>query len=508
LSLKNRLLMIAIITAVALALILPGPFAEKFFKGEPIRLGLDLKGGIEMVLAPDYRIGARPLAKLGEELIAAMAQAKITAPQITQLGVADNERYEGLELTFASAKEVERAKNLGLFQGARKLDFFGETINLILAPVYKGNKIELAINQDSKDFPEDALRNAKEIIENRISGAASGMAEADVRIDNKGRLNVQLPGIKTLEDARKIITATGRLTFRINDRIVLDGTDMEVTGVGPNPQGGGYVIRFSFKGDAAKQLEKITSENINKTMAVYLDEKMLMDPTIKDTIPGGEGMITFGSGASRQDVERDALLMKAGALPISLRVVQSTQVAPTLGKEIVNQSLVAGLIGILLVMAFMLVFYNRPGLIADAVLVIYAIVVMATMAIFRGVLTLPGVAGMILSLGMAVDANIIIFERIKDEIRNGKRVRAAIHAGFDRAYITILDSNLTTLISAGVLFFFGTGAVQGFAVTLTIGVLLSMFTALFVTRAFLDWRTELNPDRYIKYFGAKEVVSE
>jgi preprotein translocase subunit SecD len=153
----------------------------------------------------------------------------------------------------------------------------------------------------------------------------------------------------------------------------------------------------------------------------------------------------------------------------------------------------------------MLFFYGMPGLMADVALLLYGIMVLGVMAIFRGVLTLPGVAGFILSLGMAVDANIIIFERIKDEIRNGKRVRPAIEGGFHRAFTAILDSNLTTLISAGVLLFYGSGPIKGFAVTLGLGVLISMFTAIFVTRVLIEWRVDQNPDKYIKHFGGKEV---
>jgi preprotein translocase subunit SecD len=226
---------------------------------------------------------------------------------------------------------------------------------------------------------------------------------------------------------------------------------------------------------------------------------------IQDVIPNGSGEITFGN-TTKAEVEKNAILMKSGALPISLKVVQSTQVEPTLGKEIVHQSMVAGIVGVVLVIVFMIIFYSLPGLLADCALVMYAIFVLGFMALFRGVLTLPGVAGLILGIGMAVDANIIIFERIKDELRNGKRVRAALHGGFDRALVTILDSNVTTLIAAGVLFFFGSGSVQGFAVTLGISILVSMFTAVFVTRFFLEWRMAQDPDRYAKYFGVKEVI--
>ncbi len=493
---------IFIITLI-LALII-SPIGANLFKTDPIRLGLDLKGGVELLLAPDYRVGTNVMSKLSDELMAKIRQANITAPQVAPLGVLDGDRYDGLQFTFANANDVTRAQNIGAFPNRFKLDFYGETKNFNFEPKINGNVVELTILEDPRDFPGDALERSKAIIEHRISESASGMAEADVRLDGKGRLNVQLPGLQTLQQARDIIVATGRLTFRINDRIVLDGTDMQDISVSYQA-GKGYVINFTFRGQGAKQLEKITTENIGKKMAVYLDETMLMDPVIQDAIPGGSGIITLGN-ATKEEVEKDALLMKSGALPISLRVVQSTQVAPTLGKEIVKQSLYSGIIGILLVVGFMVLFYGVPGLLADVALIMYAIFVLGTMALFRGVLTLPGIAGVILSLGMAVDANIIIFERIKDEIRNGKRVRPAIQAGFDRAFWTILDANVTTLIAAAVLFFFGSGPVQGFAVTLSIGIIISMLTAIFVTRVFVEWRVDHDPDRYAKYFGVKEVI--
>lgn len=497
----------ALIFLVTLILgLLISPVGAGIFKTDPIRLGLDLKGGVELLLAPDYRIGSGDLFKLGDAIVAKIKQANIAEPQVAPLGVIDNDRYDGLKFTFANAGDAQRAQNIGAFPERYKLDLMGEVKNLNFEPVVKGNIIELKVLRDARDFPDDALDRSKAIIENRINEASSGMAEADVRLDGKGRLNVQLPGLKTLQQARDIIVSTGRLTFRIDNQIVLDGTDMQDIGV-TYQAGKGYVIQFAFKGEGAKQLERITTDNVGKKMAVYLDETMLMDPVIKDALPNGSGIIELGN-ATKQEVEKDALLMKSGALPISLRVVQSTQVAPTLGKEIVRQSLISAVLGVAAVMAFMLVFYSIPGLVADAALAIYAVLVLGVLALFRGVLTLPGMAGFILGVGMAVDANVIIFERIKDEIRNGKRVRPALQAGFDRALIAIIDSNVTTLIAAGVLFFFGNGPVQGFAVTLSISVLVSMFTAIFVTKVFLEWKIDHDPDHYAKHFGAKEVVSE
>lgn len=469
----------------------------------PIRLGLDLKGGIELLLAPDYRVSSKVIGKLGDVISEKLKTANISETSISPLGILDGDRYEGLKITFATPEEAQRADNIGAFPEEYTMNFYGETKNLNITKKIKGNIVELTVLQDPKDFPEDTLKRSLEVISHRIDDASSGMAEADVRLDGKGRINVQLPGISSLEKARELIAATGRLTFRINNQIVLDGTDLKDVSVSLK-QGEGYVINFAFKGNGVRQLEKITTENIGKPMAVYLDEELLMEPIIKSAIPGGEGYISLG-GKDKEEVVNYAILMKSGALPVSMKVVQSTQVAPTLGKEIIHQSLIAGIISLAVVVLFMILFYGMPGLMADVALAMYGIMVLGVMAIFRGVLTLPGVAGFILSLGMAVDANIIIFERIKDEIRNGKRVRAAIEGGFHRAYTAILDSNLTTLISAGVLLFFGSGPIKGFAITLGLGVLISMFTAIFVTRVLIEWRVDHDPDRYIKHFGGKEV---
>ncbi len=499
-DLRWKFLTIIIFFAGALFLIF-----NPFSKGETIRFGLDLKGGIELVLEADYRLGTKVLSKLKNELIFKMREAALGEPGVSYLGSEDNNRYDGLVFKFSSPEELARAQNMGLFKTRYQLDFYGETKNLILTPNFQGEVAELKIRQDPNDYPKDALKRALTIIDNRISQASSGMAEADVRLDNQGRINVQLPGLKSMEDAQAIITATGRLTFRINNRVVLDGTDLkDITYV--NRPGEGYALPFSFKGNGAKQLAKITADNVGKNMAVYLDEQMLMDPVIKSALPDGSGEISLGLDATREEAERYAILMKSGSLPVSLKVAALSQVAPTLGKEIVNLSGIAMLSGIILVMIFMVCFYKVPGLIADVVLIFYATFVLGIMVMSNGVLTLPGIAGIILSIGMAVDANIIIFERIKDELRNGKRMRSALEAGFNRAFTAILDSNVTTLIAAIVLLIFGSGPVQGFGVTLTIGVLTSMLTAIFVTRIFLQMMIDRNPDKYAKYFGVKEVA--
>ena len=200
------------------ALLLFTPIGTGLFKTDPIRQGLDLKGGVELLLAPDYRLGSSAIFKLGNELVAKMQQANLAAPKVDPLGTLDSDHYEGLVLTFASPAEAQRAINLNLLPDTYKFDAMGDTKNLNFHSKVNGNQVEITILQSATDFPADSLERSMAIIENRINSEASGMAEADVRLDGKGRLDVQLPGINTLEQAKDIITATGKLTFRIDDK--------------------------------------------------------------------------------------------------------------------------------------------------------------------------------------------------------------------------------------------------------------------------------------------------
>jgi preprotein translocase subunit SecD len=234
-------------------------------------------------------------------------------------------------------------------------------------------------------------------------------------------------------------------------------------------------------------------------IGIYLDKQPISLPTVQSVIPDGKGIIT-GSG-SIEEAGDLATLIRAGALPVELETLSVTAVGPQLGANSFEQSIRAGQIGILLVLVFMLLFYRLPGLVSDIALVIYTLIVLTILASIKATLTLPGIAGIILSIGMAVDANVIIFERIKDELRLGKTLRAAIDSGFRRAFLTIFDSNITTLIAAVVLFYFGTGPIKGFAITLSIGILSSMFTAIVVTRYLLKLLVGSNLIKNLKLFG-------
>lgn len=501
------LILVVVVGVYAILPIFSPTLKQLFFRGnDPIRRGLDLKGGIEIILAPDYRVEDRVLSEVENYVQKGVAGLGIKAPAVGFLGKAnDNNRYEGLALKFASAAEAQEVMAAGVIKSTLTWRSGVEEKKLKLnvgVDHEDPSVLTVAVQEDPDNFPKDALYQAKVIIENRIN--SSGLSETVVRLDQtKGRIEVQLPGVRSQAEAERLLKSTGRLNFRLDDKIVMYGTDLEEAQAGYSQQTGAPVINLRFGREGAKLFEQITTENVNKVLAIYLDEEMLMAPVISEPIPNGNAQISMGAGVTLQEAKDYAILMMSGALPISLRSVMATQVAPTLGTETVRLSLLAGLIGIILVFLFIIVAYGRMGVVADLALVIYTMLVLGAIAVLRGVLTLPGIAGIILGIGMAVDANVIIFERIKDEVRLGKGIHSALEAGFDRAYVTILDSNVTTLIAALVLYLFGSGAVKGFAVTLSVSILASMFTALFISKTFLSIWIEKAPDRFLAKYGVR-----
>lgn len=468
-----------------------------------IRTGLDLKGGIELVLAPDYRVEDRVLIDIQNDLVQKIGNLGISEPKKSFLGLREENKYNGLRFTFASENEVQRVINAKIIPSSLDWDKGVEKLSLLLkAEKNRSNPNMLSINVqlNPRMYGSEALTQAKEIISRRVN--SSGLSETDVRLDSKnGRIQVQLPGVASLDQAETLLKSTGRLNFRLDGKIVMYGDNLVDAYAQIDNNKGVPAIYFKFGNESTARFRDITSQNVGKVLSIYLDEEKLMDPVINEAIPSGEGSITLGSGASLKEAKESALLMKSGALPVSLRTIQNTQIAPTLGSEMIRQSMVGAGVGVLGVIIFMLIFYGLPGALANIALIGYAILNLALFAIFKGVLTLPGVAGFILAVGMAVDANIIIFERIKDELRNGKRMRSALDAGFDRAFTAIIDSNVTTILTALMLLIFGTGPIKGFAITLTLGIIISMFTAIVVSKNLLEVMLDKNPDKYVKYFG-------
>jgi preprotein translocase subunit SecD len=362
----------------------------------------------------------------------------------------------------------------------------------------------------------DAVDAAMRVIENRIDQL--GVAEPSLQRQGSRRIVVELPGIQDPERAIALIGKTALLEFvdtqltqlpqgarwsadgktvtvppgagtaqtvKLEKRVVLTGADLADAQASFDQNTTEPIVSFQFKGKGAKTFEDFTGANVGKYLTIVLDSEVISSPVIRDRITGGRGQISGGFTDIRGAREL-AVLLRGGALPVPVEVVERRTVGPTLGGDSLNRTMRAGIVGVAMVLLFMILLYGLPGLLADAALVMYGLFLLAALISLRATLTLPGIAGFILSVGMAIDANILIFERIKEELRSGKTLRAAIGGGWSRAWSAILDSNVTTVLAALVLFSLGTGPVKGFAVTLAIGVTISMFTAIMITRILVD----------------------
>jgi preprotein translocase subunit SecD len=252
-------------------------------------------------------------------------------------------------------------------------------------------------------------------------------------------------------------------------------------------QFGGPIVNFRLTREGGRIFSRVTGPNIGKPLAIVLDGKVESAPNIQDRIRD-QGRITMGGGATFEEAKDLSIVLKAGALPTGVEIIESSVVGPSMGHDSISKGLTSSWIALVLVLIFIGIYYRYSGIIADIALLFNLFFLLAAMAGLRATLTMPGIAGIILTIGISVDANVLIFQRIREEMQTGKTVRAAIDAGYDRALVTIIDSHVTTLITAGILFIFGSGPVKGFAVSLFIGVTLSLYTALFITKTIFDFR--------------------
>ena len=363
-----------------------------------------------------------------------------------------------------------------------------------------GATVLLQATDDPADpLTEEKMERAVATIRERVDSL--GVTEPTILRQGKNRIEVQLPEIQDPQRAIEIIGQTAKLEFKDESgNVVITGADIEkanaVTGEG---LGQSYVVAFTLKSEGAKRFAEATRNNIGKPIGIYLDGNLISNPNVENAIENGEAQITGQS--TREEALDLATLIRAGALPVELTVLQQNLVGPQLGANSFSKSVIAGGIGIILVMLYMIGFYRLPGLVSVIALMLYMLLDLAVLAGIKATLTLPGLAGIILSVGMAVDANVIIFERIKEELKIGKTLRAAIDAGFRRAFLTIFDSNITTLLAALILFYFGSGPIKGFAVTLSIGILCSMFTAIVITKYLIKLLVGSGIVKNTKYFG-------
>jgi preprotein translocase subunit SecD len=348
---------------------------------------------------------------------------------------------------------------------------------------------------------EETMQRVVSVIERRVNGM--GVSEPIIQRQGARRIIIQLPGIYDQEAAIDTIGKTAQLEIKNPlGETVLTGADL-VDAQLSRDQFGRPSVAVEFSKEGAKKFAQLTTVYQGQAIPHVLDGDILVNPVVEGPITGGKGQIT---GRFTVDEAKNlAVLLKAGSLPVPIEVMEIRNVGPILGQQSIDRSLKAGIIGIILIFIYMVAYYRLPGLVADVALAIYVVIVLGAMALLRATLTLPGIAGFILSIGMAVDANVLIFERIREEFRAGKHVRAAVAAGFDRAFRAIFDANITTLITAIVLFYYGSGPVKGFAVTLGLGILASMFTAIVVTRLILNLFVDRNPSGFGEHLGVKGV---
>ncbi len=516
-----------------------GPFAI-YTPSPQLKLGLDLQGGAHVVLRclPSAEMAFlsppdRPLVKSGapvEDAEADAWQPPYTEAQLKEAIMVLLQR-EGLEpaqirVTVAGTNRLvveTQPRNKAAAESQNEL------IKNYLAQNYPGVTIEAA-EMKAVFVERETADKVKYIIEQRLYSMGD-IREPVIQKQGDDRIIVEMPGVRDPQRVLDILKSTAMLEFRLiparytpvnaslddysewedaqtkqnvsweqvraESEINFTGRDLLPISKVQSGQTGDWVVSFDLRPDQKDDFHEFTRRNIGRIMAIVLDRECKMAPNIRSAIPGA-GVIEGNMTA--EDAGDLKLLLNAGALPVPLEIVENRTVSATLGQDSINKSLRAAFFGVIAVMLFMLIYYRLPGLLADIALVLYMALVVAVTAYFGAELTLPGIAGVILSLGTAVDANVIIFERLKEELWARKSMRAAITAGFDRAWTAILDANVTTLITAAVLYWLGTSLIKGFAVMLFIGIACSLFTAVTITRWLLTMVGEApwaqNPSLY------------
>lgn len=510
----GKLAAVLIVLAASIIYTLP-TWKPTLWPYKKINLGLDLQGGIHLILEVQSQKAVEGV--LERQAFELRDRAKKASVKYDRIDLVDGKK---IVVSISGKDTIEKFEKV-LADGFKDLRIASRSID--------GDVLSMTLDipdKEAEHIRQMAVQQALETIRNRID--QFGVSEPDIRIQGENRILVQLPGIKETQRAKDLIGKTALLEFKLVD----ESHDVDAAVKGNVPAGfellyevredketrrvsktpflvqkraqltGNYLtdarvqidsqynepyvaIKFDKKG--AQLFEKISEENVKRRLAIVLDGKVYSAPVIQERIAGGEARIT---GRFTTEEARDlAIVLRAGALPAPVTILEERTVGPSLGSDSIRQGIFAAAIGGLLVVLFMAVYYKVAGLIADLALMFNILMIVAGLAGFGATLTLPGIAGIVLTIGMAVDANVLIFERIREELRSGKSPRAAIDAGFRMSTWTILDSNITTLIAAVVLFQFGTGPVKGFAVTLSLGIISSVFSALVMTRLIFDYLT-------------------
>ncbi len=520
---RNRLIIIAVVLVACILGVVGFPRNYQALKqnvADRIHLGLDLKGGTHLVLQVHVEDAInitidQALIRLRDEF------RSRNIPADVQKKKEGNNTY-----LLITGLPQDRSSDLESLVNSQFSDW-----DLARVPGDPSARSLTLKVSAAATIRNQALTQSMDTIRKRID--ALGVTEPTIAEYGQGdyELVVELPGIGDTTQVRDIIQKTAMLEFKLvqdgpypsreaalsahngilppdsqllpgqneaanstgnevyyilNQIAAVNGRDL--TGADPGRgEGGGWVINFTLNHDGAQRFANVTGQNIGKYLAIVLDNRVVSAPVIKNQI-SDRGEIE-GSYTEQQASDL-ALVLRSGALPASISYLQEETVGPSLGADSIRHGVIASIVGFLAVMGFMLIYYKGAGVNADVALILNLIILLAAMAYVGATLTLPGIAGVILTVGMGVDSNVLIFERIREELRGGKAVPAAVAGGFDHAFITIIDTHVTTVVSAAILFAFGTGPIRGFAVTLTIGLIANLFTSVFVSRTIFDYVLE------------------
>ena len=496
---------VVVVAVIVASVILVSPRDWRGQPRQPINLGLDLQGGIHLVLGVDLDKGIENvLDRMAGDLRTALQRKGIGA-QVTRQG------RTGLTVQLASAQAFPDAQ--------RALADFTEFDTRSQDPAT--GRIELALKEKViADRRSSFVDQGLKVIRNRVD--QFGVAEPTIQKQGDNRILVQLPGVQDPPRAKAPIGKTAVLEFKLVDdqvdptrseglpagtevlygrrvdtqtktetrvpyavrkETLLTGDLISDASVRVSDVGEPYVS-VTFDSVGARLFGEVTEKNVGKSLAIVLDGNVHSAPVIRERIPSGQAQIS--GGFTFEEASDLAIVLRTGALQAPVQVLEERTVGPSLGADSIRKGVISTLAGAVAVFLFMVIYYRLSGAIADIALVLNLLILLAAMAWFQATLTLPGIAGIVLTIGMAVDTNILIFERIREEFRLGKTVRAAIDAGFRRAFTTVIDTHVTVVVSGAILYQFGTGPVKGFAVSLMIGIVASLFTAVFFTRVVFD----------------------
>jgi len=476
---------------------------------KPMNLGLDLKGGIHLVLDVDVdKAVERSVEENVDTARRVLREKRILYRNLGTKGIA-------MQIVLRDATKAPEAEKL-LKENFPKYDvkLAGDTFTLTVTEA------------EAEEIKKYAIEQAIEVVRNRID--ALGTTEPVIVKQGDRRILVQIPGYEDSAHAKSLIGRTAQLEFKLVDekgdldkalagqipsgdivmygaeesrggrsfrqpyllkkRTELSGSEVADARVSIDSRFNEYAVTLKFNSSGAHRFDKLTNAHVGERFAIILEGVVQSAPVIRERIAGGTAQIT--GGFTPNEAHDLAIVLRAGALPAPVKVVEERSIGPSLGQDSIDQGMNSIIIGCILVLVFMAVYYRLFGLIANVALIFNMLLIVAAMSMIGATLTLPGIAGIVLTIGMAVDANVLIFERIREELHMGKTPLAAIDGGYDKALSTIVDANITTLIAAIVLFQFGSGPVKGFAVTLSVGILASMFTAIMVTRAIVALGTE------------------